>query len=75
MAMHYLLSGLCLLAINNTFPYEYFYRNKQDIMGYLDSYDNFSSKKVINTINLLEILSRKRLMYCEKIVNRLLLCI
>jgi hypothetical protein len=69
------LVGLNLLAINRSFPYEYFYKNKEGLMDLIEAADPLSEKKVKNSLALLEIFSRERLMYCEKIIDRLLECI
>ena len=75
MNLQYVLTGLNLLSINRTFPFEYFYKNKGDLMSFVESAYHLSQKKVKNSLAFLEIFARQRLIYCEKIIERLLRCV
>lgn len=69
------LASLLYLGYHNSFPYEYFYRNKESLMSFIESAEDLSDKKLLASIYMLEIFSRHRLIYCEKIIQRLLNCI
>lgn len=44
-------------------------------MDFLEAADDLSEKKVNTCIYMLEIFARQRLMFCEKIIDRLITCI
>lgn len=69
------LAALLYLGYHNSFPHEYFYRNKDSLMSFIESAEDLSEKKVTVSIYMLEIFARNRLPYCEKILDRLLVCI
>lgn len=73
--LQHFLSALSYLSMNNSFPYEFFYKNKENLMSFIEAAEDLSEKKVSVAISMLEIFSRQRLMYCEKIIDRLLICI
>lgn len=75
MNLKYFLAAFIYLSQHRSFPYEYFYRNKNDLMHILEAADNLSDKEVSNCTSMLQILGMERLIYCEKIIDRLLQCL
>jgi hypothetical protein len=58
------LAALLYLGYHNSFPYEYFYRNKDSLMAFIEAAENLSEKKVTASIYMLEIFARHRLACC-----------
>ena len=59
MNLQFVLIGLNLLSINKTFPYEYFYDNKSELMSFIESAYNLSDKKVKLTLHAINIFKRE----------------
>lgn len=75
LSLQVFLAALLYLGYHRSFPHEYFYRNKDSLMSFIESAEDLSEKKVTVSIYMLEIFARNRLPFCERIVDRLLLCI
>lgn len=75
MNLQIFLSALIYLSHHNSFPFEFFYRNKDSLMSFIEAAEKNSEKKITVSMYMLEIFSRIRLPYCEQILHRLLICL